>query len=168
MFFYRRIFVTGNNRALDIASWLFIGIVIVWALSFFWATVFLCDTSFHYWWTNLENQTKCGDTVMEMKALAVSDVVTDFLILSFPMPLIWRLQMSVRQKMGVTAIFLIGTLYTCCNPSIRPFWLTMRSAVAASVTRLVIFVQALSVEFASTTDEDCKIKPLHSSLRLVL
>lgn len=137
MFFYRRIFAPAHNVVFNIASWVLIVIMVCWALSFFWATVFLCDTNFSYLWTNLENQTKCTNTVAEMEGLAISDVITDALILLFPLPSIWRLQMKTKQKVAVTVIFMVGAL-----------------AIAASATRLSIQLQTLSVEFDSKSDED--------------
>lgn len=111
MFFYRRIFALGHNGVFNTASWVLIIIIICWTLSFFWATVFLCDTNFSHLWTNLENQAKCTNTVAEMEGLAVSDVITDGLVLLIPLPSVWRLQMKTKQKVAVTAIFLVGALY---------------------------------------------------------
>ena len=108
MFFYRRIFVTGHNMILNVTSWVFIGIVTIWAFSFFWSTVFICDTRFYYLWTNLDNQAKCHDPIAEQRALAISDLITDAGILLFPLPSIWQLQMNIRQKAAVTGIFVIG------------------------------------------------------------
>lgn len=56
------------------------------------------------------------------------NVVSDFLILTLPLPIIWRLQMSTRKKVGVIAIFALGGL-----------------ACIASVFRLVYSIQLLSV-----------------------
>ncbi|MCJ1404740.1 hypothetical protein MMC11_007966 [Xylographa trunciseda] len=137
MFFYKRIFRTGNSKFIDIATWTIIAVVIVWTISFFWALVFECGTHFDYLWVNLEDLAKCSNTVELLKGFAISDVITDFIILLFPMPLIWRLQLRTQQKVALSGIFFLGAL-----------------AIAASITRMVIFLQALSAEFASTTDQD--------------
>lgn len=83
----------------------------MWAVSYFWVFVFSCGTHMDYHWTNLENQMKCSDTVMEQKSFAITDVITDVMILLFPMPLIWRLQMSTTKKVAVTIVFFVGAMY---------------------------------------------------------
>ena len=43
--------------------------------------------------------------------MAISSVILDVLILVMPLPLIWRLQMSVKDKVAVSGIFLLGSLF---------------------------------------------------------
>ncbi|PQE31318.1 integral membrane protein [Rutstroemia sp. NJR-2017a WRK4] len=100
-------------------------------------------------------------------SLSISDVIMDVILLAFPIPLvgamifterilqhsigtepILRLQMTPTSKLAVLGIFTLGALYS--------------SAVAASITRLVIIVEELNVtpsdkhkvEFQATADED--------------
>jgi len=44
-------------------------------------------------------------------AYAVVDVVLDLAVLSLPLPVIKRLQLSREKRLGVAAIFLLGALY---------------------------------------------------------
>jgi len=39
------------------------------------------------------------------------DIVTDVSILCLPLPMIWKLQMSTKNKRQVTSMFLVGSLY---------------------------------------------------------
>jgi hypothetical protein len=41
-------------------------------------------------------------------AMGVSDLITDILILTLPIPVVLRLQLRPRQKIGVLAMFLLG------------------------------------------------------------
>ena len=43
--------------------------------------------------------------------MAISSVILDVMVLVMPLPLIWGLQMSVRDKVAVSGIFLLGSLY---------------------------------------------------------
>lgn len=67
------------------------------------------------------------------------NVVTDCWILLLPMPFISRLQMPLKRKMGVAAVFAVGLACVNPNPSLASYELTQRSAVAASLARLIEF-----------------------------
>lgn len=43
-------------------------------------------------------------------AYAVSDILTDSMVLSMPAPAVWQLQMSTRQKVAISGTFLLGAL----------------------------------------------------------
>jgi hypothetical protein len=43
-------------------------------------------------------------------AHAISDTLFDVAIWSIPIPLVWRLVMPTRQKVAISAIFLLGAL----------------------------------------------------------
>ena len=94
LFFYRRIF---RGRAFDIASWVLIGVVGAWAVTFVIAILAACGTSIA---ANFETlgalKEECVDTFDILIALAVSDVVVDLAILFMPIPLVGSLNASVK------------------------------------------------------------------------
>lgn len=51
----------------------------------------------------------CGDVTKSFVAIASLDVAIDFLILILPMPVIWHLQMPKVTKIGLSALFAVGT-----------------------------------------------------------
>lgn len=63
------------------------------------------------------------------------NIITDILIIILPLTCIWRLQMSLKKKIGVSVIFSTGFMY---NPTCSTwhFKADLTSAVAASVLRL--------------------------------
>jgi hypothetical protein len=38
------------------------------------------------------------------------NVVTDVILLAFPMYFVWRLQLSKKKKWGITIVFLVGLM----------------------------------------------------------
>ncbi|KAI8950443.1 hypothetical protein F4801DRAFT_590393 [Xylaria longipes] len=50
----------------------------------------------------------CRNTVISDSATVAGNLLLDILVLALPMPVLWRLQMSVRDKITVTAMFSIG------------------------------------------------------------
>ena len=94
LFFYRRIF---RGRAFDIASWVLIGVVGAWAVTFVIAILAACGTSIAANFQTLGAlKEECVDTFDILIALAVSDVVVDLAILFMPIPLVSPLNTSVK------------------------------------------------------------------------
>ncbi|KAL9131626.1 MAG: hypothetical protein Q9217_000514 [Psora testacea] len=88
MFFYRRVFRAGGTKIFDAAMFTVVAIIIAWAVSFFFAFLFMCGTHFDYLWTSLANEAKCARTMMLQNGFAISDVITDLFVLLFPIPLV--------------------------------------------------------------------------------
>lgn len=88
LFFYRRIF---RGRTFDIASWVLIGVVTAWAITFFIAILAACGTSIAANFQTLGAlKGECVNTFDILIALAVSDVAVDLAILIMPIPLVSR------------------------------------------------------------------------------
>ncbi len=86
LFFYRRIF---RGKIFDISTKVMMGIVIAWTLSFFFAFLFTCGTNFGANWSTLKALlTQCHAQHTYQLAMAISDVLTDGLILVIPIPLV--------------------------------------------------------------------------------
>jgi len=54
---------------------------------------------------------KCINLHASLTALSTIDILTDVLILCLPLNMVWRLQMSTKNKWQVTGMFLVGSLY---------------------------------------------------------
>lgn len=48
----------------------------------------------------------------------VFNVISDFYILALPLPFLWRLNMNIKRKIRVMAVFSIG-LFSCCTSVVR-------------------------------------------------
>ena len=93
IFFYRRIF---RGKAFNYYSKGMIAVVSAWSTAFFFTVFFECGTHFKYLWSTLLNLlTYCSNDMMYLKAYAISDVITDGLILAMPIPLVRSQQAEV-------------------------------------------------------------------------
>lgn len=106
LFFYRRIFVVSRLRTVLNA---YIWVVIAWVLAFGLSTIFECHP-ISAAWTELESDKyfKCINLIKYFNALSISDALTDLIIMILPIPVIWRMQMPLRQKIAVVAVFIGG------------------------------------------------------------
>lgn len=88
-------------------------IIVAWTVSFFFATLFECNGShFDRLWISLQTYKQdCGKYKNIQLGHCVSDVATDLIVLSMPLPLIWKLHMRIQLKIVLSFIFLLGLLY---------------------------------------------------------
>lgn len=83
LYFYRRIFFSRTFKTLTTIMIVFVG---AWAISFFVAYLFRCGTNFWALWAPLMYLVEhCYDSKPLFYSLAISDVITDVLILSLPL-----------------------------------------------------------------------------------
>ena len=87
VFFYRRIF---RGRAFNIASWIIIGIIIAWVITFLVEDIASNKSHLAARFNSLTQQKE--KSVINMSAvlitLAASDILVDFAILILPIPLV--------------------------------------------------------------------------------
>lgn len=93
MFFYRRVFRIGDSKAFDRVMFSMVAIIVFWTASFFFSFMFECGTHFNYIWAKFEN--RCVKGVKLQVGFAVSDFITDSIVLAFPLPFVsliipWR------------------------------------------------------------------------------
>lgn len=109
LFLWKRIF--SRARLFVIFCWVMIGVISAWCIAFFFSTLFQCGTQWDWNWAPIGFfLTECADTLDMLTAFTATDLFTDFIIMFMPVPLIWKLRMPMRKKLGVTSIFMVGLL----------------------------------------------------------
>ena len=134
--FYRRIFTKGAAWKFNWVTWSMLAIITAWTIAFFFAILFICGTDFSAYWTSTKVEAaNCTETSMLHNAFAISDVVIDVIIIVLPLPMVWRLHLTPGRKLGLIGIFMLGAL-----------------ALAASLVRMVMFVQLTSANYSANVD----------------
>lgn len=76
----------------------------------FWLyTILICDPIPKYWDPKIPG--RCGSPTAYWLATAIPTVVIDLVILTIPMPLIWKLKMDRVHKMAACFLIFVGYLY---------------------------------------------------------
>lgn len=104
--FYLRIF--GAARSFRIPAFVVIGIVVAWAVSVILETFLLCRPLAYNWDSTIEGV--CGDRNNVYVSAGALNVVTDFMVMSLPIPQICKLQLDPRKKIGLVGMFSLGIL----------------------------------------------------------
>lgn len=63
-------------------------------------------------WLSPVYAARCRQTTKMGIIQGVFGLLSDLYIFILPLPILWRLQMPLRRKLGITAIFLTGLMYS--------------------------------------------------------
>ncbi|KAI9850536.1 MAG: hypothetical protein M1838_005545 [Thelocarpon superellum] len=113
LLFYCRIFTLGSFRyfVYAIASFIVFGWISALAVA-----IFSCTPISHFW--EVYGEGSCINIYAFIVAEAGLTIFTDLAILILPMPQVWRLKVSIKQKIGLSCIFLLGG-FVCIASAIR-------------------------------------------------
>lgn len=141
IFFYYRLFpVPFFRKVLYFVLFLVIG----WWIAIIVVAIFQCRP-YSYFWNQYVDPTatgKCINIESFFIGNGAASVVTDFIILMTPIPMVWRLQMPVMQRLSVLGIFFLGGLYVSI-----PFYyifsnrMAISSVCIAGVIRLYVLTK---------------------------
>ncbi|KAM7185744.1 hypothetical protein V8F20_011681 [Naviculisporaceae sp. PSN 640] len=127
LFFYMRIFSVNTNSATHILLVIAAVLMGSWTISFFFATVFQCKLDMWAIWSTVHDfGAHCPDSMVIDVALCASDFAFDLVLVAFPLPLIWRLNLSTTNKVTATGVFSLGGV-----------------AIVASLIRLIMQIRIM-------------------------
>ncbi len=102
---YLRLF--SANKRFKLTVYVAMGIVVATALAFLLVTCLQCIPLRILWQLDFQNGHCINIPRMAFIGVIVN-ALTDVLVLCLPLPLIWRLHLPLRKKIGVTLIFASG------------------------------------------------------------
>lgn len=105
---YLRVFAPTRRGKTFVAVHLLIWFNLAFYLANFFLKIFQCVPRAKIWDKHIEGH--CININIPILVTAAINVVSDLLMLTVPIVCVWRLQMSVRKKVGVSAIFAAGIL----------------------------------------------------------
>ena len=117
VFFYRRIFASKVYRRIADGFLVFIA---CWTTAFLFATVFQCIPVSTIW-TKFEYEygDSCFKVIPFYYTFQITDATCDLAILILPLPMLWQLQLPLKQKAAVGGMLLLGALYVFRTHSVR-------------------------------------------------
>ena len=82
------------------------------ALTSLW--IFMCHPVSHAW--VLSSSGECLDKNKLFRANAIFSLLINVIIIALPMPIIWKLHMSLRKRLVILGIFAIGLVCVAIEP----------------------------------------------------
>ena len=111
---YLRLFAV--NKKFRYITWLMMFFVCGYLVSNFWTQIFGCSPRSKYWFEDTPGH--CINYKAAGIAYGAMNVVSDGLIFLLPLPMVWRLKLSTKEKFGVSLIFMSGAMYAGDHPRI--------------------------------------------------
>ncbi|KAL2850513.1 hypothetical protein BJX68DRAFT_237027 [Aspergillus pseudodeflectus] len=111
LLFYLRIFET---RSFKMLSYIVGSLVLCHGTGVFFAAIFQCWPIQYTWDKNIVGGS-CFNQQAFYRYVSLPKILTDFVILIMPMPLVWKLQTRLTHKLALTGVFLLGGLYVPSN-----------------------------------------------------
>ncbi|KAH7385044.1 hypothetical protein BKA64DRAFT_581538 [Cadophora sp. MPI-SDFR-AT-0126] len=115
LLFYSRIF---PSRAFKFITLSLVVFTVSYSLASVLVNVFSCKPVRGSWELSLATSAVCINRPVFYFAQAGLGIFTDFATLAAPLPFLWKLQMPVRQKIGVSAVLMMGG-FVCIVSIIR-------------------------------------------------
>ena len=108
LFFYIRTFYASSPRWWRVCLWSVFGLSICWFVAGLLDDIFRCWPIRGVWDPTMQPPAKCQDTFKSFIALQSTNLINDVLIMLLPLPVLIKLQMSVKKKILVCAVFICG------------------------------------------------------------
>lgn len=110
---YLRLFQV--DKEFKYATWVVLFFVVGYLAANIWSHLFGCSPISKFWHPTSPGH--CLDLVKAATGYASLNVASDFIIFVLPLPVIWQLQLSPKEKIGVSLIFTMGAMYRPPLPS---------------------------------------------------
>lgn len=107
-------FASGISRRFTFALWCNAALVVFWFIACVIVSIAGCQPV-SYFWNKLQTG-QCIDEVSFFRGNGITNMILDFFVLILPLPMVWRLDLGLRQKLIISGIFLLGTLYVALDP----------------------------------------------------
>ncbi|KAM0800100.1 hypothetical protein BDR22DRAFT_852859 [Usnea florida] len=119
LLYYRLFF---PSRPFRIAVYTAAAIVLAWWIAVLFADIFQCVPVEAFWEIHgnnmFHNTATCMNTITFSIGTGVSNLLTDIIVLSLPIPMVWSLKQNRTQKITMTGIFLLG-FFVCATSIVR-------------------------------------------------
>jgi hypothetical protein len=107
--FYYRVFNLKNKKVWRWLNYILAVLVASYVVGFIFHSFFKCRPISKNW-IPTEPGT-CDDMKADWLASATTSVILDFLLLIFPLPHLWTLQLPLRRKIALVGVFICGYWY---------------------------------------------------------
>ncbi|EER27805.1 hypothetical protein CPC735_031410 [Coccidioides posadasii C735 delta SOWgp] len=105
---YLRFLTTRTSRFI---TWAMVGVMVAWFIAYEVIMLLNCIPLQDYW-DNPTPDAKCIDEFGKLFSSAITNFVTDFVVLLLPIPTLWTLRLPIRDKIVLVALMSLG--FTAC------------------------------------------------------
>jgi hypothetical protein len=100
--------------------------LVVTFIAVFIATLAECQPFTHYWQVVPDPGPRCRQGYAQLLTMGVTDIVTDVLLVTFPIPIIFRSAMPFKRKLSLTALFSLSLILIAVTGARMPLVIDRR------------------------------------------
>ncbi|KAH7119990.1 hypothetical protein B0J11DRAFT_582477 [Dendryphion nanum] len=104
--FYWRLF---NMSSIRVPIYFVASFIVAWFIASILVTVFQCVPVASLWTPALRASAKCVELAPFFFGVSIPNILADLFLLILPMPYVWRLKITITQKVFVMVFFLLGS-----------------------------------------------------------
>lgn len=110
---YLRLFAVSSAR---IACWIVLAATVIFGIWSVFGNIFLCKPVAYWWNKSLDGH--CLDERSVWLSNSIVNMATDIIIVLIPIPVVFRLCISLKQKLSLTLLFVLGG-FGCITSGLR-------------------------------------------------
>jgi hypothetical protein len=158
LYLYKRISTPGNRR-FSIAWWITAFVVIGYTIPSLLATIFQCRPVKAAWDFRFVEPNNCIHVGNLYVSHAVLNAITDVIFLLLPIPSVWALSITMREKITISLLFALGSLSVYLSHIMFKTVIydshayTMSSTCVVSIIRLTQLIAQIHAPFSDWTTE---------------
>lgn len=100
--------ISGISQRFTAVLWATFALIVVYFIICVCVSVFGCEPVSYFW--NKSQGGHCINEVEFFRGNGITNMLLDIIVLCLPLPMVWRLDLGLQQKIAVTGIFGLGTL----------------------------------------------------------
>ncbi|KIX03430.1 uncharacterized protein Z518_06982 [Rhinocladiella mackenziei CBS 650.93] len=126
--FLKRLIGKSWAKSYEVGLRLIYAFLIITYLGVVIGTLGECQPFTHYWQVVPDPGPKCREGLAQLVVMGVCDMVTDVVLIVFPIPLVWQSSMRVSKKISLVLLFLLSTILIAITAYRIPSTISRRSS----------------------------------------
>ncbi|EXJ88016.1 hypothetical protein A1O1_04943 [Capronia coronata CBS 617.96] len=126
--FLKRLIGKSWAKSYELGLRFIYGFVIVTYIAVVIATLTECQPFSHYWQVVPDPGPQCREGLVQLIVMGVCDMVTDVVLIAFPIPLVIQSQMRLSKKISLVALFLLSVILIAITAYRIPSTISRRSS----------------------------------------
>ena len=104
------------------------GFLVVTFIAVIVGTLAECHPFSHYWQVVPDPGPRCREGLVQLIVMGVCDIVSDVVLIVFPIPLVWQSSMKISKKISLICLFLLSTILVAITAYRIPSTISRRSS----------------------------------------
>lgn len=145
--FLKRLISNSWAKSYEVGLRLIYGFLVITYIAVVISTLTECQPFTHYWQVIPDPGPRCREGLVQLIVMGVCDMVTDVVLIIYPIPLVWQSSMPFRKKVSLIVLFLLSIILIAITAYRIPSTISRRSS--QQYRSLLASLEILAAAFVS-------------------